>query len=80
MDSRYEQVVTELLSLAAEATIRANGEQDPGFIPWLVLSENVYGAIVAATDGLLSEAELHSLGQEADSMAIGRIGGIGTEV
>lgn len=70
---RYETLVTELLALAAEASIRANADAEPGIVPWRVLSENVYGAVLVATDGVLTESDLKSIAQQADSIAVGRI-------
>lgn len=47
MDDRYTEVLTQVLSFAAEAAIRAEGGE-PGFVAWRRLSERLYDAAVLA--------------------------------
>jgi hypothetical protein len=75
VEARYCEVVTELLSLAAEATIRGNDYESPGFVLWETVGQNVYAAVGKAIEGVVPESEFRTIAAEADARAIGRIGG-----
>ncbi|MHA6619666.1 hypothetical protein [Pseudonocardia sp. DLS-67] len=77
MEDRYREVVTELLSLAAEATIRGNDYETPGFILWETLGKNMYVAVANSVEGIISDAEFREIAAEADIRAIERIGELG---
>lgn len=76
MNERYEQMITELFALASEATVRAN-ERKPGeMLQWRYFARQAYTAAVdAAGRADVDDERLNRLGDEADAIAVGRIGG-----
>ncbi|OLT03204.1 hypothetical protein BJF90_26375 [Pseudonocardia sp. CNS-004] len=70
---RYREVVTEMLALAAEAGIRAMGDESPGYVPYSWLSQLVTAAVCEATEMTISDKEIGEMATAADELAIGRI-------
>lgn len=68
MDDRYTEVLTQVLSFAGEAAIRAESGE-PGFLAWRRLSERLYDAAVLADRDAITKP----MCVEADERAIRQI-------
>jgi hypothetical protein len=62
---RYTQIVRNLFTLATEAEIYGDSEEN-GLIVWQALSQWIFAAAINGTNGILSDDELIRLANEAD--------------
>lgn len=64
MDTRYREVVRELLTLATEAQFYA-AREGIGFIAWECLGEWMFAAAAIGTDDVIPEPELIDMANQA---------------